>query len=123
MPCVCPIGLTLLYMTARTPDSQTAALQELSVARQLTDQSLADVSVWPGSADEGEMFRADYLFAAVLDNSRSRVKTGDYFWKELDVCIISFTYYEKHTTCNIVWMYRVRMLAYLGLTLRLIVCL
>ncbi|KAI0224551.1 hypothetical protein LSAT2_024440 [Lamellibrachia satsuma] len=84
MPCVCPIGLTLLYMTARTPDSQTAALQELSVARQLTDQSLADVSVWPGSADEGEMFRADYLFAAVLDNTRSRVKTGDYFWKELD---------------------------------------
>ena len=79
-------------MTARSPDSQTAMLQELHVARQLTDQSLGDMTVWPGSAEEGEMFRSYYLFAAVLDNTRTRIKPRDYYRQELDVRITSCVY-------------------------------
>ena len=86
---ICVTGLTLLYMTAPSPDSQKAMMHELSVARQLTDQSLGDIAEWPGSSEEGDMFRSYYLFAAVLDNTRTRIKPSDYYRQELDVRMIT----------------------------------
>ena len=53
------------------------------MARKTTDDNMDILPQWPGNSEDGQMFRSPHLFAAVLDNHRSQVKVGNYFWDEL----------------------------------------
>ena len=75
--------MTIIYVTARTMESQMSAKAQLDGAWAKSDQSLGRVSLWPGTLEEGQMFKSKYLFAAVLGRHRSLVKVGNYFWDEL----------------------------------------
>ncbi|ELU05106.1 hypothetical protein CAPTEDRAFT_216159 [Capitella teleta] len=75
--------LTAIYVTSRNEDSQTQAKRDLGQARAQTDHVLNSIDPWPGSTDDGEIYKSPYLFAAVLDNHRHDVKVGNYFWDEV----------------------------------------
>ena len=72
-----------MFVTARNFESQVAAKEDLDYARKITDDSLDKILSWPGIAEDGQLFRSPHLFAAVLDNHRTNVKVGNYFWDEL----------------------------------------
>ena len=79
--------LTVIYVTARTPDTQSAAKHELDVARQRTDQALSSLVTWPAAdypdVSAANMFRSPHLFAAILGGHRDSVRVGVYFWDEV----------------------------------------
>jgi len=82
--------LTAIYVTARTGETQQAARTDLEAARRSTDQSLAELAVWPPADTEASvaeqvpaMFRSRHMFAAILAGHRSSVRVGAYFWDEV----------------------------------------
>ena len=81
--------LTVIYVTARTTDSQQDARNDLYQARQRTDQSLASLITWPAAdypdVSASNMFRSPHLFAAILGGHRDAARVGVYFWDEVTV--------------------------------------
>lgn len=75
--------LTALYVSSRSHESQISLIDKLDVARIQTDGSLASLARWPGTSSDGEMFKSQFLFAAVLDSHRNNVRIGNYFWDEV----------------------------------------
>ena len=79
--------LTAIYVTARTPDTQLAAKNELDAARQRADQTLTTLVTWPATeyqdVSAANMFRSPHLFAAILGGHRDSVRVGVYFWDEV----------------------------------------
>lgn len=78
--------LTVIYSTARDPDSQSSLWLNLIEARLTSDKSIDELShSWPIDqlADYGQTYRSPRLFAAVLANHRSAVKPSGNFWDEV----------------------------------------
>ena len=59
------------------------AKEQLDMAIARTDRSINNLHIWPGTNDSPEMFRARYMFQAILDQHRSTIKIGMYFWDEI----------------------------------------
>jgi len=81
-------------VTARTSETQQAASVDLDAARKSTDQSLAELTVWPPTDTAAAaaavshqqvpaMFRSRHMFAAILAGHRTSVRVGAYFWDEV----------------------------------------
>ena len=75
--------MTVIYVTARTFETQIAAKEQLDLRRQTTDESLHYLKYWPGLDDDGHMYQSPFLFSAVLDHHRNLVKVGNYFQDEV----------------------------------------
>ena len=71
--------MTVIYVTARTMDSQMAAKEQLDLCRKITDNTLEYLKYWPGLNRDGHMYQSPYLFSAVLDHHRSMVKVASLF--------------------------------------------
>ena len=70
------VELTVVYVTARTFDTQIAAKEQLDLSRQTTDETLHYLKYWPGIDEDGHMYQSPYLFSAVLEHHRTLVKVG-----------------------------------------------
>ena len=68
--------LTVVYVTARTFDTQIAAKEQLDLSRQTTDETLHYLKYWPGIDEDGHMYQSSYLFSAVLEHHRTLVKVS-----------------------------------------------
>lgn len=68
--------MTVVYVTARTFETQIAAKEQLDLSRQRTDETLNYLKYWPGLDQDGHMYQSPYLFSAVLDHHRTMVKVG-----------------------------------------------
>ena len=68
--------LTVVYVTARTFDTQIAAKEQLDLCRQTTDETLHYLKYWPGIDEDGHMYQSPYLFSAVLEHHRTLVKVS-----------------------------------------------
>ena len=70
------VELTVVYVTARTFDTQIAAKEQLDLSRQTTDETLHYLKYWPGIDEDGHMYQSPYLFSAVLEHHRTLVKVS-----------------------------------------------
>jgi len=102
----CVTELTVLYAAARTVDVQIQLRSDLRRSSATTDQSLADLPVWPSSAaDDGTpaMLRSRGLLGAVLERRREVfVETGGgsgRFWDAMG-------FYTDVMDVVIGWLYR-----------------
>ena len=105
---VCCTELTAIYVTARTSDTQHAAMMDLDAVRKNTDRSLAELAEWPPADSEvatasqvSAMFRSRHMFTAILAGHRTSVRVGAYFWDEVDLrlclyaCIVTTGWAKK----------------------------
>ena len=70
------VELTVVYVTARTFDTQIAVKEQLDLCRQTTDETLHYLKYWPGIDEDGHMYQSPYLFSAVLNHHRTLVKVS-----------------------------------------------
>ena len=75
--------MTVIYVTARTLESQLAAKEQLDLIRQTTDETLHYLKYWPGIDEDGHMYQSPYLFSAVLDHHRNLVKVRNRYQSAL----------------------------------------
>ena len=98
--------LTVLYAAARTVDVQIQLRSDLRRSSASTDQSLAELPVWPSSAGDGgtpAMLRSRGLLGAVLEQRRAVfVETGGgsgQFWDAMG-------FYTDLMDVVVAWLYR-----------------
>lgn len=75
--------MTAIYVAARTRETQVEAKTELDITRKEVDHLLATLPIWPGTENDGAIYKSRLLFQAVLDDHRSPVKTGGNVWDEV----------------------------------------
>jgi len=71
--------MTVVYVTARSLDSQAVARSSLAAARKASDDALEDMhDHWPQDGmDYGHAFHSPGLFQAVINRHRNAVKVGE----------------------------------------------
>nr|XP_006825617.1 PREDICTED: uncharacterized protein LOC102809714 [Saccoglossus kowalevskii] len=73
-------GMTSVYVSSNSSD----ALQTLLGFYQGTYKAIDDITIWPGSQKDGDVFATKETFREFLANHRSQVEPGTYFKLEID---------------------------------------